>query len=67
MEKVKMKKIYGIRTRLDDDQPWSDPVYYLTKKTRDKIGSMNRVLAGIRTHSFEEKVTETEAYEKCQP
>lgn len=52
-----MKTVYVLKVRPDDDSPWSDPEYYRTRKERDRVASMNRILGGIRTHSFEEKKT----------
>ena len=53
--KVKMKTIYVLRIRADESEPWSEPEYYRRRKERDRIASMNRILGGIRTHSYEEK------------
>lgn len=54
---VKKKTVYGIRTRMQDSDPWSEPTWYRTAKQRDRIGSMNRIIGGIRTWSFQEKKT----------
>ena len=53
--KVKMKTVYVLKVKPDDDSPWSDPGYYRTRKERDETASMNRVLGGIRTYSYKEK------------
>ena len=58
-------KIYGIRTRFSDDDSWSEPTFYRKKADRDGVASMNRIIGGIRTHSFEEKTTIEEANKKC--
>lgn len=55
-----MKTVYVLRVRPDDDSSWSEPQYYLRRKERDKTARMNRVLGGIRTHSYEEKKTTEE-------
>lgn len=60
---VKLKTVYVLRTRPSDSCVWSEPEYYRTRKERDQIGSMNRVLGGIRTHSYEEKKTPEEIYQ----
>lgn len=52
----KKKTVYCLRLRLDDSEPWSDPYYYRTKARRDKIGAMNRIIGGIRTHSYQERM-----------
>ncbi len=51
-----MKTVYCLRTRLDDSQPWGEPEYFRTRKLRDSAASVCRIMGGIRTHSFEEKV-----------
>lgn len=52
-----MKTVYCLRVRLDDQSEWSEPEYYKTRRERDRTGATNRILGGIRTHSFEEKKT----------
>lgn len=61
-----MRTVYVLRVRPDDDSPWSEPAYYRTRKQRDRNASMNRVLGGIRTHSYEEKKTPEEIDELCE-
>ncbi len=61
----KKKTIYGIRTRGSDNDSWSEPAFYKTRGERNKVASMNRIIGGIRTHSFEEKITIEEANQKC--
>ena len=63
---LKKKTIYGIRTRFSDNDVWSEPTYYRTRGRRDKVGSLNRIIGGIRTHSFEEKAIADEVDEKCE-
>lgn len=55
-----MKTVYVLRVRPDDKCNWGNPEYYLTRKERDRIAATNRILAGIRTHSYEEKKTQDE-------
>lgn len=50
-----------LRTRLDDNSPWSDPQEYDTKRERDKAAAFARVIGGIRTHSYFETAKEKEA------
>lgn len=49
-----------MRVRMSDFDEWSEVGYFLTRKERDKVGAMNRILGGIRTHSFEEKKSKEE-------
>lgn len=58
-----MKTVYVLRVREDESQPWSEPEYYRTRKQRDETAMYNRCLAGIRTHSYEEKKTPEEIEE----
>ena len=52
-----MKTIYGLKTRMNDSESWSETTWYKTKKERDRVASINRVIGGFRTYSFEEKKT----------
>lgn len=52
-----MKTVYVLRVRQDESQPWGEPEYYRTRKERDDTARINRVLGGIRAHSYEEKKT----------
>lgn len=60
-----MKTVYVLRTRLNDNLPWSEPEYYRKRKERDEAERVNRVLGGIRTHSYEEKRTPEEIDQLC--
>jgi hypothetical protein len=42
---------YMLRSRLADDQPWSDWEEFKTPRARDRAASQARAFAGIRTHS----------------
>lgn len=55
-----MKTVYALRIRMDDKDPWSEPDYFRTRKQRDRAASTNRIIGGIRTHSYEEKKTPEE-------
>lgn len=55
-----MKTVYVLRIREIDNEPWSEPEYYRTRKERNETERINRCLGGIRTHSYEEKKTEEE-------
>ncbi len=50
-----MKTVYVLRIRPDDSSPWGEPEYYRTRRERDRTASINRIVGGIRTHSYEEK------------
>lgn len=56
-----MKTVYCLRIRVDDNSEWSEADYYRTRKARDECASVNRIIGGFRTHSFEEKKTPEEA------
>ena len=49
----KRRKVYCLRTRVDDTSEWSDEEVFDRRKDRDTIASECRILGGIRTHSFE--------------
>lgn len=61
--KAKLKTVYVLRVRRNDSEPWSQPSYYRSRKERDADARMNRIIGGIRTHSYEEKMT-LERYEE---
>lgn len=63
MEKIKKKTIYGLRVRMSDNDEWSETTWYSTKKSRDRSASINRIIGGIRTHSFQERKPLDEAEE----
>lgn len=54
------KKIYGLRTRNTDKDKWSEAQYFQSEKARNEAAAFNRIIGGIRTHSFDEKVTQEE-------
>jgi len=49
---------YVLRTRLDDDSPWSGTIEYATKRERDKAEQLLRIIGGYRTHSYFETISE---------
>lgn len=53
---IRKKTVYCLRTRMDDGAEWSEPSFFRTRKERDYIAAQKRILAGIRTHSYEEKM-----------
>lgn len=57
---IKKKTVYCLRTRLVDSDPWSETAYFMRKKDRDNTAATNRIIGGIRTHSFEERKTDKE-------
>ena len=63
MSAKQMRTIYVLKVRQDDSSPWSEPTYYRTKKERDDTERLNRILGGIRTHSYNEKKTPEELEE----
>jgi len=60
-----LKTVYALRIRPDDNSVWGEPEYYRTRKERDRTESMNRIIGGIRTHSYEEKKTPDEVESLC--
>lgn len=54
------KTVYALRVRRADSEPWSEPGYYRSRKERERDASMNRIYGGIRTHSYEVKMTSAE-------
>lgn len=63
--KPKKKTVFAISTKMTDADNWTEPSYFKKKSARDKCGAMNRIIGGIRTHSYDHKMTveEFEAYE----
>jgi hypothetical protein len=59
------KTIYGLKTRLVDAEKWSPAEYYASEKERDGIAAQCRIIGGIRTHSFEERVSSERARDLC--
>lgn len=54
---MKKKTVYGLKTRFTDNDEWSETEWFKTKVARDRAGSVNRIIGGIRTYSFQEKKT----------
>jgi hypothetical protein len=54
----KPKLKYYLRSRLNDQEPWSAPDVFDTRKARDEAAAMARIYGGIRTHSYEERERE---------
>lgn len=52
---TRMKTVYVLRVRSDGRSPWGEPEYYRTRRERDRYASVNRIIGGIRTHSYQEK------------
>lgn len=45
---------YFLRIRFRDSDPWGEPKEYKTRRGRDKDAEINRIIGGIRTHSYDE-------------
>lgn len=60
-----MKTVYVLRVRLSDSEPWGEATYYRRRRDRDQDERVNRVMGGIRTHSYEEKKTPEEIDQLC--
>ncbi len=54
---MKKKTIYGLRLRATDADEWGQTNWFKTAKARDKAASYNRILAGFRTWSFNDRKT----------
>ena len=59
-KKPRKRTAYALRVRMSDTETWSEPTLYATRRDRDNAERLNRCLGGIRTHSYEEKVTPEE-------
>lgn len=57
---------YMLRSRLDDDQPWSEWEEFPTRRARDRAAAQARAFAGIRTHSAEFTEAEYTAWQTRQ-
>lgn len=58
---ARTRTVYVLRIREDDSAPWGEPTYYRTRRRRDRAAMTCRALGGLRTHSFEEKMTAEDA------
>jgi hypothetical protein len=58
-----MYTIFYLRTRFSDDDEWMNPEGFVSRKMRNDAAAHDRIIGGLRTHSYEEKVTK-EQYEK---
>jgi hypothetical protein len=47
---------YVLRTRMSDESQWGPPEYFASRKERDAAAAQCRILGGIRTWSFDEKI-----------
>lgn len=66
MSTPRKKAVYALRIRGDESQAWGSAEYYRTRKARDFDERMNRIIGGLRTHSFTEKKTAAEIDAICQ-
>lgn len=57
---MKTKLVYVLRIRWSDSDSWGQPNYYRSRAARDYDEKMNRLVGGIRTHSYQERKTEAE-------
>lgn len=46
---------YLLRTRLTDDEAWSEPQEYESRRERDRAAQFNRIIGGIRVWSIDER------------
>lgn len=52
--KTKKRKVYCLRVRIDDSGEWSQPDVYTSRKMRDQDAWYASIIAGYRTHSYED-------------
>lgn len=45
---------YFLRVRHNDDEPWSEPEEFDTRKERDDCAKFNRIIGGIQVWSIDE-------------
>jgi len=66
LESISPKKtLYGLKIRMNDNDQWFETSWFKNKRERDKLASFNRIIGGIRTHSFEEKKTLQQITDLC--
>ena len=53
MKVKRLRKVYCLRIRPDDQSEWSKEAVYYSKKRRDQAERVCRIIAGYRTHSFD--------------
>lgn len=58
--KVCFKLVYCLRVRANDSEEWSEVEYYFSRRERDYTAANNRIVGGLRTHSYEERKTPAE-------
>lgn len=57
---------FMLRIRLDDQSEWGPPEAYRTRKSRDKVAAFNRIIGGLRTHSWTESKGERQRRELAE-
>ena len=62
----KKKTVYVLRIRLDESQEWGQPIYYISRVNRNEAASTNRIIGGLRTWSYEEKMDASKVMEVCE-
>jgi hypothetical protein len=45
---------YLLRTRKDEAYAWSEPEVFATRKERDQVAAVERIIGRMRTWSYEE-------------
>lgn len=46
---------YLLRSRMTDDEPWSNPEEFGTRRDRDRAAKFARIIGGIRVWSIDER------------
>lgn len=60
MKKEKMKTVYLLRVRINDNSEWSTASYYKSKRRRDKDAIISHIIGGFRTYCSQENKTLSE-------
>lgn len=66
MKKPKQKIIYVLRIRLDESKEWGTPIYYNSRVNRNEAASLNRIIGGLRTWSYQERMDASKVMEACE-
>lgn len=53
--KGKLRTVYCLRIRGDDQELWGQPTRYFSRKERNNDEKMCRIIGGMRTHSYDER------------
>jgi hypothetical protein len=66
MKIPKQKTVYVLRIHLDESKEWGKPIYYNYRVKRNEAASLNRIIGGLRTWSYQERMDASKAMEVCE-